>query len=116
MLVFAARTLVDQGNPEIASRHTRGRFRLRHIGNKVDAFLASTRELPFQDIEKSMRPRGTQIEEALPVKVPRKRLGYGPHAGPRLCTHGISAFRFDANRRDVAKRYREAAKAGASWP
>ena len=67
------RGMVDQRDPQLIAVHARRRFRWLDVRNETGGWLRPAGELPSQDIEKAARLRGVGIEEALPVKVPRKR-------------------------------------------
>ena len=67
------RGMVDQRDPQLIAFHARRRFRWLDVRNETGGWLRPAGELPSQDIEKAARLRGVRIEEALPVKVLRKR-------------------------------------------
>ena len=66
------RGMVDQRNPQLSAFNARRRLGLLHVRNETGGWLRPAGELPSQNIEKAARRGGVGIEEALPVKVPRK--------------------------------------------
>ena len=67
------RGMVDQRDPELIAFHARWRFRWLDVRNESGRWLRPAGELPSYDVEKAARLRRFRIEEALTVKVPRKR-------------------------------------------
>ena len=83
--------MVDQRNPQMSAFHARRRLGWLHVGNETGAWFRPAGELPSQNIEKAARRGGVGIEEALPVKVPRKWQCAGVMLHRFLFTHSFRA-------------------------
>jgi hypothetical protein len=64
--------MVDQSNSQLIAFHGGRWLRLLHVRNKTRGWLRPGGEFPSQDVQKTAHLGGVWIEEALPVKVPRK--------------------------------------------
>src|ERR1017187_5194143 len=77
--------------PQMSVFHARRRLGWLHVANETGAWLRPAGELPPQDIEKAAHLGSVGIEEALPVKVPRKWQCAGGMLHRFLFTHSFRA-------------------------
>jgi hypothetical protein len=90
-LLEQQRGMVDQRNSQFSAFNAGRRLGLLYVRNETGGYLRPAGELPSQEIEKAARWGGVGIEEALPVKVPRKWQRAGDMLHRFLFTHSFRA-------------------------